>query len=137
DEGFGVGRDRPLVLAELVLNEAEAVPGTGQPLHVAEFAVQPQGFLAVPERLGVPALLGQRPADVVDRDRLPAAVAGRPEQLQRLAGLAQRLVRRALAVVEEAEPEVGVALPRLVPQRREPVQRLPQVRERLVVLTQP
>src|SRR3954447_2999033 len=75
-------RDRPvvagdgaLVLAQVVVDVAEAVPGPGLRVQVAEPGGQRDRLLAVPQRLPVVAEQGQVPAQRVQRPALADLVA--------------------------------------------------------------
>jgi hypothetical protein len=72
------------VIAEMVVGVAEAVPGAGLELGVAEFLEQVKGLLAVAERLLVIAEPGVEPADRVHGECLAHLVTGGPVLLQRL-----------------------------------------------------
>jgi hypothetical protein len=74
-EGVGVAVGGVGVVAEVVMGVAEAVPG-GLAVAVAGLLEEGEGLLAVGEGGGVVAEQGVAPADVVERVRVAAAVAG-------------------------------------------------------------
>jgi hypothetical protein len=78
-----VARAGLAVLAHLVVDQAEAVPGVGLPKAVVEVAQQRDGLLAVRPRPLVLAEMGVVPADAVERRRLAGPVPGGPEEGQR------------------------------------------------------
>ncbi|BCB89667.1 hypothetical protein Psuf_069800 [Phytohabitans suffuscus] len=65
-----------LVLGEVVVGVAEAVPGAGFPAAVAELLLPGEGLPAVGDGLLVVAELGVVPADVVEGVGLAVRVSG-------------------------------------------------------------
>src|SRR5580704_3320690 len=98
-------------MAEPLVDEAEVIQGARLAFQVAQFAVQAQRLAGGAERLGVLAELDLAPADAVEGQRLPGAVAGGFEQRQGGAGARHGLPGLPLALEYPAEAEVQ---PRLV-----------------------
>src|SRR4051812_13953954 len=67
-------------LAQVLVDDAQAVQRRGLTAEVAGLAVQAQRLLAVRERRTVVAELRMAPPDAVERTGLPDAVTNRPEQ---------------------------------------------------------
>src|SRR4051794_31083469 len=97
-----------LRLAGEVVGVAEAVPGVGLAVAVADVLVQGECAPTEGERLLLVAELGLVPTDRVGCGGLPAAVAGRLAEPQRLPGVLEGAGGKVLPLPEHGENLVGV-----------------------------
>src|SRR5205085_11257833 len=101
-------------VTEAVLRVAEAVPGGGLVVAVAELAVQGDGL---PAEFPGPLVVAEQdltPAHRVQRRRLPGPVADGPEQAESPLGVAERGMMVALALRYQAQVLVDQSLADLV-----------------------
>jgi hypothetical protein len=110
-DGVLVAGDGLVVLAEVVVGVADAVPGNGLPVAVAEFLVQGEGLLAGGEGLPVIAELSVEPAAVVEGSGLPRPVTGGLEQVERQPGVVEGFSVPALPLPRPGEVVVAAGLP--------------------------
>src|ERR1051326_1861318 len=98
------------MVADLVLDVAEAVPDVCLAAAVPQLMVQGQGLPA--ERAGLLGLAEQRVAiaDGVERSGLPGSVPGGPEQAEGLFGLLDRVRDATLAPCYQGQRLVGPGL---------------------------
>src|SRR2546423_9348716 len=92
------------MVAEVVVNVAEAVPGLGRTELVVDRGLQLERVLTEADGRVVVLEQGLEPADRVEQFCLPGLVFGRPEQLKRLLGVAERL---SVAILALAGPGLG------------------------------
>ncbi len=106
-----VARDGSLVLAELVMDVAEAVPGGGLPVALARLPDGVQRLLAGRDGLLVIAEQGLAEADAVKGRRLARQVPGRAGKLEGTQGVAEcvRGPVRPLGQPGEAVVNLGLA----------------------------
>src|SRR5580698_5271472 len=130
-------RQGSVVVAKLSVDIAEAVPGTGLALPLAEFLVQRYRLLATGQSLLVLPEPGMTPAHVVEHGGLPALVAGRQEQLIGLPGMIKRVARPSLPVRQRAEAAVHPPLADAVAHLPVDVQGLAEVGTGLVPVVEP
>ena len=80
---FRIAGDRAVVVAKLLVDEAEGVQCLGLAMGIVDLPIQCQRLLGV--RLTLPwiAVLGVEPGDVVERPSLPTSMACRAEQRER------------------------------------------------------
>ena len=115
---------------------AEAVPGVGLPLDVADLLQQVDGLLAGGERALVLAQQALLPADRVEGIGLARLAAGPLEQGEGLPGLVERRAVVALPLEYLAEVEAGVRRAGRISGGGEQLQRPPQVPVRVAVPAQ-
>src|SRR5688500_11902223 len=96
--------------ADMVVGVTETVPRFGLAEAGAEVLLHFQRPPAVMQSLLTVAEEGVEPADRVERPGLPGPVAGRAEQLQGAAGVANRLTMRALPFQHPSEIAVYMRL---------------------------
>ena len=118
-DGALVAGDGSLVLAELVLDVAEAVPGSGLPVTLAHRADGVQRLLAVRDGLLVIAEQGVTEADVVEGLRLARQVPGRTEELEGAQGMAECVRGTLLPLGKPGEADVNSCLAHEVGDRLE------------------
>jgi hypothetical protein len=106
--------DGIVVVAQMQVCEADAVPGRRLTVAVAELLVQDQRLLAVVQCLVVFAEMGGDPADGVEGEGLPKSVADGSEEFEGLPTVKERLSVATLPLVEVGEVVVGVRLTGLV-----------------------
>lgn len=90
-DGALIARDGSLVLAELVVDVAEAVPGGRLPVALAQLPDRVQRLLAGRDGLLVIAEQGLAEADAVEGRRLARQVSCRTGKLEGTQGVAERV----------------------------------------------
>jgi hypothetical protein len=105
-DGPLVARDGLPVVTALVMGVAEAVPDGPLPVPFAQVPHLGEGAFAVADGLVVVAEHGVRETDVLERVRLPGAVARPAIQFEAMQGVAERLGGPLLPL--RKPPEVAV-----------------------------
>ena len=125
------------MVAELVVHVADAVPGGGLALAVAQLPHEFQGPLARDESPFVVAELALVPADRVERAGLPVAVVDRPEEFVRPLGVRHGLFHVAPVLVQLGQVEVARRLADVVVEPAVQLQGLLEMGTRGVEVAQP
>jgi hypothetical protein len=129
--------DGRVVVAELVVGIAKAVPGVGLPLRVVEILEQGERLSAGGQGTPVVAELAVVPAEGVEGWRLPLPLPSGQEQVKLLPCILDGLDMPALPVQHHGEAVPGVGLPTQVGGLLVQVESVPQLRVGLIDAAQP
>jgi hypothetical protein len=114
-----VAPDGPLLMTEVMVNEAEAVPGGRLPAALAQRTDGRQALLALGDGLLVVAEPGLAEADVVEDHGLARPVPGGPVQLEGAGGVPERISEALLPLGDPGQAAVYAGLADVVANRFE------------------
>jgi hypothetical protein len=136
-QGVLVAGNGLAMIAEVVMDVSEAVPGVGLAVVVVEFLVPRQRFSTIVERFLVVPEVGVLPAEAVQDLGVSTLVAGGAVQLQGSSAVSERLGMSVLAAENETESFMDACLADQVAEGVEEVQRPSEVVLGVAVVSQP